>query len=55
MTLSSLLAKQLGSKKTIARISNTEFLEYKDRIKFRELGIDFPEVMELLKANGVQS
>ena len=35
-----LLAKQLGSKKTIARISNTEFLEYKDKIKFRELGID---------------
>ena len=35
-----LLAKQLGSKKTIARISNTEFVEYKDRIKFSELGID---------------
>jgi len=35
-----MLAKQLGSKKTIARISNTEFVEYKDRIKFSELGID---------------
>ncbi|MGB5190817.1 Trk system potassium transporter TrkA [Robiginitalea sp.] len=35
-----LLAKQLGSKKTIARISNTEFVEYKDQIKFSELGID---------------
>lgn len=35
-----LLAKQLGCKKTIARISNTEFVEYKDRIKFSELGID---------------
>ena len=35
-----LLAKQLGSKKTIARISNTEFLDYKDLIKFSEMGID---------------
>jgi trk system potassium uptake protein TrkA len=35
-----MLAKQLGSKKTIARISNTEFLEYRDLIKFKELGID---------------
>ena len=35
-----MLAKQLGSKKTIARISNTEFVEYRDRIKFSELGID---------------
>ncbi|TNF66209.1 MAG: Trk system potassium transporter TrkA [Bacteroidetes bacterium] len=35
-----LLAKQLGSKKTIARISNTEFLDYKELIKFSEMGID---------------
>ncbi|MBT8238560.1 MAG: Trk system potassium transporter TrkA [Croceitalea sp.] len=35
-----LLAKQLGSKKTIARISNTEFVDFKDLIKFDELGID---------------
>jgi trk system potassium uptake protein TrkA len=35
-----LLAKQLGCKKTIARISNTEFLDYKDLIKFSEMGID---------------
>ncbi|MEJ2583672.1 MAG: Trk system potassium transporter TrkA [Robiginitalea sp.] len=35
-----LLAKQLGSKKTIARISNTEFLDYKDLVKFSEMGID---------------
>lgn len=35
-----LLAKQLGSKRTIARISNTEFVEHKDLFKFSELGID---------------
>ncbi len=35
-----LLAKQLGSKKTIARISNTEFIDNKELIKFEELGID---------------
>ena len=35
-----ILAKQLGCKKTIARISNTEFLDYKEEINFRELGID---------------
>ncbi len=35
-----LLAKQLGSKKTIARISNTEFVDNKELIKFEELGID---------------
>lgn len=35
-----LLAKQLGSKRTIARISNTEFVEHREVIKFHELGID---------------
>lgn len=35
-----MLAKQLGCKRTIARISNTEFVDYKDIIKFKELGID---------------
>ena len=35
-----MLAKQLGSKRTIARISNTEFVEYRDEIAFTELGID---------------
>ncbi|WP_417445161.1 Trk system potassium transporter TrkA [Joostella sp.] len=35
-----LLAKQLGCKRTIARISNTEFIHYKDEIKFDTLGID---------------
>ncbi len=35
-----MLAKQLGSKRTIARISNTEFVDNKETIKFSELGID---------------
>ena len=35
-----LLAKQLGCKKTIARISNTEFLDYREKINFRGMGID---------------
>ncbi len=35
-----MLAKQLGSERTIARISNTEFIDCKDTIKFEELGID---------------
>jgi trk system potassium uptake protein TrkA len=36
----SVLAKQLGAKKTIARISNTEFLEHQDSIGFTGFGID---------------
>ena len=35
-----MLAKQLGCKRTIARISNTEFIDNKDTIRFTELGID---------------
>lgn len=34
------LAKQLGAKRTIARISNTEFLENKEEIGFTQFGID---------------
>ncbi|RDK84183.1 Trk system potassium transporter TrkA [Marinirhabdus gelatinilytica] len=34
------LAKQLGAKRTIARISNTEFLENKDEVGFKKFGID---------------
>ena len=34
------LAKQLGAKRTIARISNTEFLENKDEVGFTKFGID---------------
>ncbi len=35
-----MLAKQLGSKRTIARISNTEFVDNREVIKFSDLGID---------------
>ena len=34
------LAKQLGAKRTIARISNTEFIKYKDEVGFTKFGID---------------
>lgn len=34
------LAKQLGSKRTIARISNTEFIHHKDEVGFTKFGID---------------
>src|SRR5699024_9869866 len=34
------LAKQLGVKRTIARISNTEFIEPRQRENFRKIGID---------------
>lgn len=49
-----LLAKQLGSKKTIARISNTEFVENKEIIKFSELGIDELISPEELAATEIQ-
>jgi len=35
-----MLAKQLGCTRTIARISNTEFVDNKETINFSELGID---------------
>ncbi|WP_209405865.1 Trk system potassium transporter TrkA [Pseudozobellia sp. WGM2] len=35
-----MLAKQLGCKQTIARISNTEFVEDRETLRFSELGID---------------
>ena len=34
------LAKQLGAKKTIARISNTEFIHHKDEVGFTKFGVD---------------
>ena len=34
------LAKQLGAKRTIARISNTEFIDRKDEVGFIKFGID---------------
>ena len=49
-----MLAKQLGSKRTIARISNTEFIENKDAVKFSELGIDELISPEELAATEIQ-
>ncbi len=49
-----ILAKQLGSKRTIARISNTEFLDYKEEIQFHELGIDELISPEELAASEIQ-
>jgi len=34
------LAKQLGAKRTIARISNPEFINHKDEVGFTKFGID---------------
>ncbi|MEL7269675.1 MAG: Trk system potassium transporter TrkA [Bacteroidota bacterium] len=49
-----MLAKQLGCKRTIARISNTEFLDNRELIKFGELGIDELISPEELAANEIQ-
>jgi len=49
-----MLAKQLGCNRTIARISNTEFVDCKDTIKFEELGIDELISPEELAATEIQ-
>ncbi|MEM6894244.1 MAG: Trk system potassium transporter TrkA [Bacteroidota bacterium] len=49
-----MLAKQLGCRRTIARISNTEFLDNRELIKFDELGIDELISPEALAANEIQ-
>ncbi|MEM9867098.1 MAG: Trk system potassium transporter TrkA [Bacteroidota bacterium] len=49
-----LLAKQLGCERTIARISNTEFMDNRDVIKFDELGIDELISPEELAATEIQ-
>lgn len=49
-----LLAKQLGCKRTIARISNTEFVDHKEVVKFPELGIDELISPEKLAATEIQ-
>ena len=48
------LAKQLGCKRTIARISNTEFLDNRQLIKFEDLGIDELISPEELAATEIQ-
>lgn len=49
-----LLAKQLGCKRTIARISNIEFVEEREAIKFDQLGIDELISPEDLAATEIQ-
>ncbi len=49
-----LLAKQLGCKRTIARISNTEFIDNREMLKFDELGIDELISPEELAATEIQ-
>lgn len=49
-----MLAKQLGSKRTIARISNTEFMDNREIIKFSDLGIDELISPEELAATEIQ-
>lgn len=49
-----MLAKQLGSKKTIARISNTEFMDFRELIQFKDLGIDELISPEELAASEIQ-
>lgn len=48
------LAKQLGAKRTIARISNTEFIENKDAVGFTKFGIDELISPESLAANEIE-
>ncbi|WP_150451354.1 Trk system potassium transporter TrkA [Arenibacter lacus] len=49
-----MLAKQLGCKRTIARISNAEFIHNKDLIRFDKLGIDELISPEALAAAEIQ-
>ena len=48
------LAKQLGAKKTIARISNTEFIQNKSELEFEKLGIDELISPESLAASEIE-
>lgn len=48
------LAKQLGAKRTIARIANTEFLKNKDEIGFVQFGIDELISPEALAAREIE-
>ena len=48
------LAKQLGAKRTIARIANTEFLDNKDEIGFVKFGIDELISPEALAAREIE-
>ena len=51
---SCVLAKQLGAKKTIARISNTEFIQNKSELEFEKFGIDELISPEYLAASEIE-
>jgi trk system potassium uptake protein TrkA len=48
------LVKQLGCKKTIARINNIEFISSKDEVSFKEIGVDELISPEDLAANEIK-
>lgn len=48
------LAKQLGAKRTVARISNTEFLDHKEEVGFTKFGIDELISPEALAAGEIE-
>lgn len=48
------LAKQLGAKRTIARISNTEFIDRKEEVGFAKFGIDELISPESLASNEIE-
>ncbi|AUS06006.1 Trk system potassium transporter TrkA [Pseudotamlana carrageenivorans] len=48
------LAKQLGANRTIARISNTEFIHFKDEVGFTKFGIDELISPEALAASEIE-
>ncbi len=48
------LGKQLGAKRTIARISNTEFIHHKDEVGFTKFGIDELISPEALAASEIE-
>lgn len=48
------LGKQLGAKRTIARITNTEFIQHKDEVGFTRFGIDELISPEALAASEIE-
>jgi trk system potassium uptake protein TrkA len=48
------IAKQLGAKRTIARITNTEFINHKDEVGFTRFGIDELISPESLAASEIE-
>lgn len=48
------ISKRLGAKQTIARISNTEFIDKKEEVNFKELGIDELISTEELATNEIK-